>query len=51
MWFLDLHPIQMDLLSFGHARGLTINGEYSKLYDGKLILRFDDTDTVVKAND
>ena len=35
-------------LSFGHARGLTINGEYAKLYDGKLILRFDDTDTVVK---
>lgn len=35
-------------LSFGHARGLTINGEYAKLYDGELILRFDDTDTVVK---
>ena len=32
-------------LSFGHARGITINGEYAKKYDGELILRFDDTDT------
>ena len=35
-------------LSFGHARGIIINGEYAKEYDGKLILRFDDTDTTVK---
>lgn len=35
-------------LSFGHARGITINGEYAKEYDGELILRFDDTDTTVK---
>ena len=35
-------------LSFGHARGIIINGEYAKEYDGELILRFDDTDTSVK---
>ena len=35
-------------LSFGHARGITINGEYAKKYDGELILRFDDTDTSKK---
>tara|TARA_Y100001954_G_scaffold239124_1_gene311342 strand:+ start:4096 stop:5817 length:1722 start_codon:yes stop_codon:yes gene_type:complete len=35
-------------LSFGHARGLVINGEYAKDYNGELILRFDDTDTTVK---
>ena len=35
-------------LSFGHSRGLVINSEYAKLYDGTLILRFDDTDTTVK---
>ena len=35
-------------LSFGHARGIIINGEYAKVYDGELILRFDDTDTTVK---
>lgn len=35
-------------LSFGHARGIVINGEYAKEWDGELILRFDDTDTVVK---
>ena len=35
-------------LSFGHARGIIINGEYAKEYDGELILRFDDTDTIVK---
>ena len=32
----------------GHARGMTINGELKKKYDGKLILRFDDTDPVTK---
>ncbi len=35
-------------LSFGHARGLVINGAYAERYKGILILRFDDTDTVVK---
>ena len=35
-------------LSFGHSRGLVINGEYAKDLDGELILRFDDTDTTVK---
>jgi len=35
-------------LSFGHARGLIINAGYRDMYDGELILRFDDTDTKVK---
>ncbi len=35
-------------LSFGHSRGLVINGLYAKELDGELILRFDDTDTTVK---
>lgn len=35
-------------LSFGHARGLVINSSYREMYDGELILRFDDTDTKVK---
>ncbi len=35
-------------LSFGHSRGLVINGEYAKNLGGELILRFDDTDTTVK---
>ena len=35
-------------LSFGHARGIIINGEYAREYGGELILRFDDTDTTVK---
>ncbi len=32
----------------GHARGMTVNGELRNKYDGKLILRFDDTDPVTK---
>ena len=32
----------------GHARGMTINGELREKYDGKLILRYDDTDPVTK---
>lgn len=28
----------------GHARGMVINGELRDKYDGKLVLRFDDTD-------
>lgn len=35
-------------LSFGHSRGVVINSEYAKRYDGRMILRFDDTDTVRK---
>ena len=35
-------------LSFGHARGVVINGTYAKDHDGTFILRFDDTDTTVK---
>jgi len=35
-------------LSFGHSRGVVINSEYAKRYEGKWILRFDDTDTVRK---
>jgi len=35
-------------LSFGHSRGLVINGQYAKDLGGELILRFDDTDTTVK---
>jgi len=32
----------------GHARGMTVNGELRDKYNGKLILRFDDTDPVTK---
>lgn len=32
----------------GHARGMTVNGELRDKYDGKLILRYDDTDPVTK---
>ena len=32
----------------GHARGMTINGELRDKYEGKLILRYDDTDPVTK---
>ena len=35
-------------LTLGHARGVAINFEYAKMYDGKVVLRFDDTDTKVK---
>ena len=35
-------------LSFGHARGIVINGSYASEHKGTLILRFDDTDTTVK---
>lgn len=35
-------------LSFGHGRGVVINSQYAEMYDGELILRFDDTDTSKK---
>ena len=35
-------------LTLGHARGVAINFEYAKMYNGKVVLRFDDTDTKVK---
>ena len=35
-------------LTLGHSRGVVINSEYAKMYDGKVVLRFDDTDTRVK---
>jgi glutamyl-tRNA synthetase len=34
--------------TLGSARGVIINSEYAKRYDGKFILRFDDTDPVLK---
>ena len=38
-------------LSFGHARGVVINAEFARMYDGEVILRYDDTDAVVKPPD
>ena len=38
-------------LSLGHSRGVMINSEYADTHDGKLILRFDDTDTKNKPPD
>ena len=35
-------------LSIGHSRGVVINSEFAKMYSGKVILRFDDTDTKIK---
>ena len=35
-------------LSIGHSRGVAINSSYAVKYDGKIVLRFDDTDTRVK---
>jgi glutamyl-tRNA synthetase len=35
-------------LSIGHSRGVVINSEFAKKYSGKVILRFDDTDTKIK---
>ncbi|MBC7109603.1 MAG: glutamate--tRNA ligase [Archaeoglobi archaeon] len=34
--------------TLGSARGMVINGEYARMHDGKLILRFDDTDPKTK---
>jgi len=38
-------------LSLGHARGVVINVELARMYEGEVILRFDDTDAVVKRPD
>ena len=35
-------------LTLGHSRGVVINSEYAKMHEGKVVLRFDDTDTRVK---
>ena len=35
-------------LTLGHARGVAINSQYAEMYDGKIVLRYDDTDTKVK---
>lgn len=35
-------------LSIGHSRGVAINSLYAEKYQGKIVLRFDDTDTKVK---
>jgi glutamyl-tRNA synthetase len=32
-------------MTLGHSRGVVINSEYARMYDGEVILRFDDTDT------
>jgi glutamyl-tRNA synthetase len=34
--------------TLGSVRGIIVNSEYAKRYNGKFILRFDDTDPVVK---
>lgn len=34
--------------TLGSARGIIINGEYCRIYEGKFILRFDDTDPKTK---
>ena len=35
-------------LTIGHSRGVVINSRYAERYGGKIVLRFDDTDTRVK---
>ncbi len=34
--------------TLGSARGIVVNGEYAKTYDGRFIVRFDDTDPRTK---
>jgi len=34
--------------TIGSARGIVVNSEYTRKYDGKLIIRFDDTDPATK---
>ncbi len=38
-------------LTLGHSRGVVINAAYAKMYNGRVILRFDDTDTKKKRAD
>ncbi|MBT4059709.1 MAG: glutamate--tRNA ligase [Euryarchaeota archaeon] len=38
-------------LTLGHSRGVIINSQYAEMYNGKMILRFDDTDTKIKRPD
>ena len=35
-------------LTIGHSRGVMINSEFAKMHSGKVVLRYDDTDTRVK---
>lgn len=35
-------------LTLGHSRGVIINSHYAEMYDGTMILRYDDTDTKIK---
>ncbi|MBJ17742.1 MAG: glutamate--tRNA ligase [Euryarchaeota archaeon] len=35
-------------LTLGHSRGVVINSAYAEKYEGKVVLRFDDTDTRIK---
>ncbi len=34
--------------SLGNARGIIVNHEYARMYDGTFIMRFDDTDPMIK---
>lgn len=34
--------------TLGSARGIIVNGEYARIYNGKFIIRFDDTDPRIK---
>jgi glutamyl-tRNA synthetase len=34
--------------SLGNARGIIVNAEYARMYDGVFIMRFDDTDPMIK---
>ncbi len=38
-------------LTIGHSRGVIINSHYAEMYDGTMILRYDDTDTKIKRPD
>src|SRR3989338_9753094 len=41
---LRIAPNPNGPLHIGHARMIILNDEYTKMYKGKLFLRFDDTD-------
>ena len=36
-------PVPSDYLHIGHVKAAMLNYHYSKIYEGKMILRFDDT--------